>query len=137
NPHQAAALYRNPASSGPTLVSAKQLHGKQLSYNNINDGAAALELVKAFRLLAPDHFGACVIKHTNPCGAALARSAREAVDLAIAGDPTAAYGGILAINRPFDAAAAERLAGPDVFMELIIAPSFEEKALEMLRARWT
>ena len=137
NPHQSASLYRDPAADGATIVGARQLHGKQLSYNNINDGAAALELVKSFSQLAPEAFGACVIKHTNPCGAAIGGSLREAVDLAIAGDPMAAYGGILAVNRTFDVAAAERLAGPDVFMELIIAPAFEGRALDLLRARWT
>jgi phosphoribosylaminoimidazolecarboxamide formyltransferase / IMP cyclohydrolase len=137
NPHQAAALYRDPAISGGTLVHARQLHGKQLSYNNINDGSAAWELARAFGQLAPDRPGACVIKHTNPCGAAIASTCRQAVDLAIAGDPTAAYGGILAVNTPFDLAAAERLAGPDVFMELIIAPEFAPDALEMLRKRWS
>lgn len=140
NPHQEAALYRDPASTGPTVVNARQLHGKQLSYNNINDAAAALELPKSLRRLDPSRAGAAVIKHTNPCGAALASAGggcREAVDLAIAGDPLAAYGGILAVNTTLDTAAAERICREDVFMEVIVAPEFDPEALEMLRSRWT
>jgi phosphoribosylaminoimidazolecarboxamide formyltransferase/IMP cyclohydrolase len=142
NPHQEAAVYRDPASTGPTIVSAAQLHGKQLSYNNINDGAAALELALSLKKLDPKRTGACVIKHTNPCGAALSAgtgedACREAVDLAIAGDPLAAYGGILAVNRKLDRGAAERVCREDVFLEVIVAPDFAPDALEMLRARWT
>lgn len=137
NPHQEAALYRDPTSTGQTIVNARQLHGKQLSYNNINDAAAVLELAKVLHLLDPSRSGAAVVKHTNPCGAAMAGTLGEAVDLAIAGDPLAAYGGVLAVNRPLDAPAAERLCKADVFMEVIVAPEFEPAALEMLRARWT
>lgn len=142
NPHQEAALYRDPASTGQTVVNARQLHGKELSYNNINDAAAALELAKALRRLDPSRAGACVIKHTNPCGAAMSAgdgptACRDAVDLAIAGDPLAAYGGILAVNTTLDTPAAERICREDVFMEVIVAPEFEPAALEMLRKRWT
>jgi phosphoribosylaminoimidazolecarboxamide formyltransferase/IMP cyclohydrolase len=141
NPHQEGALYRDPASTGSTIVNARQLHGKQLSYNNINDAAAALELALALRQLDPSRTGACVIKHTNPCGAALSSgngpdACREAVDLAIAGDPLAAYGGILAVNAPIDARAADRICRDDVFMEVIVAPEYDPAALEKLRARW-
>lgn len=136
NPHQEAALYRDPASVGPTVVSARQLHGKPLSYNNINDAAAALELVKTLGRLDPGRAGAAVIKHTNPCGAALAVTTTEAADRAIAGDPLAAYGGILALNRPLDGACAERLCRNDVFLEVIVAPEFAADALELLRRRW-
>jgi phosphoribosylaminoimidazolecarboxamide formyltransferase/IMP cyclohydrolase len=140
NPHQEAALYRDPASTGPTIVNARQLHGKELSYNNINDAAAALELVKALARLAPDHAGACVIKHTNPCGASLVpggAAATQAVDLAIAGDPVAAYGGILALNTNVDLPAAQRMTQKDMFLEVVVAPGFDQAALEVLRARWT
>jgi phosphoribosylaminoimidazolecarboxamide formyltransferase / IMP cyclohydrolase len=156
NPHQTAALYRDPASTGQSIVAAVvgggQLHGKQLSYNNINDAAAALEVVKALNHLGslrtpspvhspgdetPAPIGACIVKHTNPCGAAMGATALQAVELAIAGDPLAAYGGILAINGPLDAAAAERLCQKDVFMEVVVAPSFDPEALEMLRQRWS
>src|SRR5262249_48220419 len=146
NMHQDAALYRDPASTGPTIVNSRQLHGKQLSYNNIGDAAAALEAVKALRKLvegpggppagsgsgthfAPGLVGACVVKHTNPCGAAIGPSPLEAVDAAIAGDPQAAYGGILAINRALDLAAATRIAREDCFFEVIVAPEFDEQAL--------
>jgi phosphoribosylaminoimidazolecarboxamide formyltransferase/IMP cyclohydrolase len=85
--------------------------------------------------------GAAIVKHTNPCGAAVAGprpgSCLRAVDLAIAGDPLAAYGGILAVNAPLDGSAAERICGKDIFLEVIVAPAFEPGALEMLRARWT
>lgn len=165
NPHQAAALYRDPSSTGPTIVNAQQLHGKPLSFNNINDAAAALEVVKALRkltdsnvasiigatygdpaaaaplsrarLLDPGHIGACVVKHTNPCGAAVAPSALLAVDAAIAGDPQAAYGGILAVNTMIDTATAERIASADNFFEVIVAPGYDAGALEILRKRWT
>ncbi len=136
NPHQDAALYRDPSSTGPTIVNADQLHGKRLSYNNINDASSALEVVKALRRHDGSKVGACVIKHTNPCGAAAAGDARAAVDAALAGDTVAAYGGILAVNRELDEAAAERLMREDVFLEVIVAPTFEARALEMLRARW-
>lgn len=142
NPHQEAALYRDPASTGPTVVNSRQLHGKQLSYNNINDAAAALELVKAIKRLDASGVGAAVIKHTNPCGAALVPSSgpgsvAQAVDLAIAGDPVAAYGGILAVNAPVDAAAAERMTRQDMFLEVVVAPDYSPEALEILRKRWT
>lgn len=146
NPHQSAALYRDPSSKGPTIVravaglgGAAQLHGKELSYNNINDAAAALEVAKMLARIPAGQTaaGACIVKHTNPCGAAIAPTARSAVDKAIAGDPLAAYGGILALNVPLDAAAADRLCQKDVFMEVIAAPAYEDAALEMLRARWS
>jgi phosphoribosylaminoimidazolecarboxamide formyltransferase/IMP cyclohydrolase len=136
NPHQMAALYRDPAVQGQSVVTAKQLHGKQLSSNNINDSAAALEVVRALAALDVRRAGACVIKHANPCGAALAGSPREAVELAIAGDPLAAFGCILAVSRRFDVATAERVCGKDMFMEVVVAPEYEPAALEMLRSRW-
>lgn len=138
NPHQSAALYRDPASTGPTVVNAEQLHGKKLSYNNLLDAAAALELVKALRKMHGPlpRASACVVKHTNPCGAASADSPALAVAAAIAGDPAAAYGGILALDRPIDTPAAERIATPDRFFEVLIAPDYEPPALDILRDRW-
>ncbi|TVQ64147.1 MAG: bifunctional phosphoribosylaminoimidazolecarboxamide formyltransferase/IMP cyclohydrolase PurH [Phycisphaerales bacterium] len=135
NPHQDASLYRDPSSTGPTIVNAQMLHGKRLSYNNILDASSALELVKDLRRLDPDRVGAAVIKHTNPCGAASAATALEAVDLALRGDTIAAYGGILAINRVLDDAAAQRLCAEGVYLEVIAAPDYEEAALERLRAK--
>jgi phosphoribosylaminoimidazolecarboxamide formyltransferase / IMP cyclohydrolase len=136
NPHQDASLYRDPASTGPTIVNAQKLHGKDLSYNNILDASAALEMAKAMRKLDPDRIGACVVKHTNPCGAATSWSCRNAIDLAFAGDPLAAYGGILAVNRAIDEEGADRICEDGVFLEVIAAPQFEEAALAKLKARW-
>jgi phosphoribosylaminoimidazolecarboxamide formyltransferase/IMP cyclohydrolase len=137
NPHQQASLYRDPASTGQTIVSAEQLHGKELSYNNIGDGAAALEAVKALARLEPDLVGAAVIKHTTPCGMAVAPSCAGAVDAAIAGDSRAAYGGILAVNEAIDEPAAERICAEGTFFEVIVAPAHEPAALERLRSRWS
>lgn len=136
NPHQAAALYRTGQLLPGTLINAKQHHGKPLSFNNINDASAALELARALRAAAPDQHGACVLKHTNPCGAACGGSVQDAVDGAIAGDPMAAFGGILATNTMVDRRAAERITAEGTFFEVVIAPSFAPDALELLRSRW-
>ncbi len=137
NPHQPAALYKS-RSAAPTIsiADAEQLHGKELSYNNINDAVAALELCLALRRVDPTSAGACVIKHTNPCGAALAKHAADAVDMAIAGDPIAAYGGIIALNVRVDQAAAQRMALKECFFEVIVAPEFDADALALLQSRW-
>ncbi len=113
-----------------------QLHGKPLSYNNLLDASAAFELAIALAALDETAHAACVIKHTNPCGAALAASPAEAFDLAIAGDPLAAYGGIAASGSIIDTAAAERLCAPDRFFEVVIAPDYTDEALALLCARW-
>jgi len=136
NPHQLAAVYADRAHAGPSVVTAEQLHGKPLSYNNLLDAAAALELVLAMRRLGAHEPSACVVKHTNPCGAARSGSVDDAVRAAIAGDPLAAFGGILAVDTTLDARTAERVAAPDRFFEVVIAPAFEPEALETLRARW-
>lgn len=144
NPHQAAALYRAAPTHSPNpwpgIASAEQLHGKELSYNNINDAAAALELVIALNrviaMSADTSVSAAILKHTNPCGAAIAPTARDAIDQAIAGDPVAAFGGILALGDELDDDAAERLKTKEVFLEVIIAPRFSPGALDTLRARW-
>ncbi len=136
NPHQRAALYaRNNAPSG-TIIDAKQLHGKELSFNNLNDASAALETVRAMRRADPKRVSACVVKHTNPCGAATAKSAHDAIDAAIAGDPLAAFGGILATTATIDERAAERIADDATFFEVIIAPRYDKDALEILQDRW-
>ncbi len=139
NPHQAAGIYRAKGQRGDrqgSLATARKLHGKELSYNNINDAAAAVELVRQLGQIGAGRVGACVVKHMNPCGAALAATPLDAVREAIAGDPLAAYGGILAINRVIDFAAAERLCEKDVFMELIVAPAFDAAAATKLMGRW-
>lgn len=139
NPHQEAALYRDPASTGQSVVNATQLHGKQLSYNNINDAASALEAVKALARLGVVNgkAAAVVVKHTNPCGGAVASTPAAAIAQAIAGDPRAAYGGILACSKPIDRAAAEIICDEKNFLEVVVAPSFSEDALEALRSRWS
>lgn len=136
NPHQNAALYKLANSPSGTLIDAQQLHGKPLSYNNLNDASAALETVRAMARVSGVRHAACVVKHTNPCGAASADSVHSAVDRAIAGDPMAAYGGILACASAIDLAAAQRIAADGTFFEVVIAPSFESDALTLLRERW-
>ena len=136
NPHQAAALYTDPTSSEANVATAQQLHGKQLSFNNLNDASAALELVKEF-----DAPAAAVIKHTNPCGCAVGSNLTEAFERAYAGDPLAAFGGIVAFNRPVDANTATLMTGPGAggapkFLEAIIAPSYNDDALKLICDRW-
>ncbi|MFT3683916.1 MAG: bifunctional phosphoribosylaminoimidazolecarboxamide formyltransferase/IMP cyclohydrolase [Phycisphaerales bacterium] len=136
NPHQAAALYKSRCDTAPGMLSAVQHHGKELGYNNVADAAAALDLAVALSEQAGwQRIGAAVIKHANPCGAAIGATALEAIDRAVAGDPIAAFGGIIACSHPIDAAAAQRLTGKDTFLEVVIAPSFTSDALEMLKAK--
>ncbi|HZW07376.1 MAG TPA: bifunctional phosphoribosylaminoimidazolecarboxamide formyltransferase/IMP cyclohydrolase, partial [Phycisphaerales bacterium] len=136
NPHQAAALYRSRCDNAPGILTATQHHGKEMGYNNVADSAAALELAVA---LAEEggwrRVGAAVIKHANPCGAAVGGSALEAIDKAVAGDPVAAFGGIIACSHPIDEHAAQRLTGKDTFLEVVVAPSFTPAALELLKAK--
>jgi len=123
NPHQTAAFYRQANATAGTLASARQLQGKELSYNNIADTDAALECVLG--LTEP----ACVIvKHANPCGVALGESSLQAYEKAYATDPVSAFGGIIAFNRKLDAATAEAIIGRQ-FVEVIIAPEIEDDAL--------
>ncbi len=136
NPHQEAALYIDPAWFAPSAATAEQLHGKELSYNNLADAAAALELVTDLARALPDHAGAAIIKHMNPCGAAVASSPAEAFASAYRGDTLAAFGGILAVNRTIDRATASAICEGDKFLEVIIAPGYEPDALELLRRRW-
>jgi len=121
NPHQSAALYRDERLLPGSLVSYRQIQGKELSYNNIADADAAWECVKSFAEPA------CVIvKHANPCGVALGASLAEAYDKAFRTDPTSAFGGILAFNRALDAASAEAVSKQ--FAEVVIAPRVEPEA---------
>jgi phosphoribosylaminoimidazolecarboxamide formyltransferase/IMP cyclohydrolase len=126
NPHQRAALY--VSGDRPGAAHAKQLQGKELSYNNINDTNAAYELVAEF-----DTPSVAIIKHANPCGVASAKTVAEAYKLALRCDPVSAFGGIIALNRPLDAATAEEIA--KIFVEVIIAPSIEKGALEVLKKK--
>ncbi len=127
NPHQAAAVYRD-GSARPGVVTARQLQGKSLSYNNLNDTDAAYELVAEF-----DRPAVAIIKHANPCGVAEADSLVEAYKKALACDPVSAYGGILAVNRPLDAETVDAMTG--LFLEVVIAPSVEPAAGEALASR--
>ncbi|TVQ53688.1 MAG: bifunctional phosphoribosylaminoimidazolecarboxamide formyltransferase/IMP cyclohydrolase PurH [Phycisphaerales bacterium] len=136
NPHQSAAVYANPASPEPSVVNSRQLHGKPLSYNNLHDAAAALEAVQELHEVFPDQTGVAIIKHANPCGMSVAASPAAAFDLAYASDPLAAYGGILACNRPIDLATAERIIADQKFFEVIVAPDFENEAAALLGERW-
>lgn len=119
NPHQQAAFYTTDASIG--IGAASQLQGKELSYNNINDADAALQIVQEFTDPA-----AVIVKHANPCGVAFAGNLEEAYDRALASDPVSAFGGILAFNREISATLAEKIAG--MFVEAIIAPAVDKEA---------
>ena len=140
NPHQRGAFYRAAGtgahrtgaeaappghSGGPDLTTARQIAGKELSYNNIYDLDAALELVREFADTA-----AVVVKHGIPCGVAVAGTVRDAYVRARDGDPVSAFGGIVALNRPVDGAAADAIA--ETFLEAVIAPAFHEDAVAIL-----
>jgi len=130
NSHQQAALYSSEKVGEANLIDATQLNGKQLSYNNLLDLDAALNMVRGL----PDP--ACsVIKHNNPCGAGTASTLAEACEKGFAGDPVSAFGSVIGINRPIDAATAEFLAEGEFFVEAIVAPSFEEDALNILKTK--
>ncbi|MEO8376652.1 MAG: bifunctional phosphoribosylaminoimidazolecarboxamide formyltransferase/IMP cyclohydrolase [Candidatus Sumerlaeota bacterium] len=128
NPHQAAAFYRDPSVKETSLATAKQLHGKELSYNNILDAEGALEMVRDFADLAPS--AAVIVKHSNPCGIAVGNTAVEAYERARATDPDSAFGGIVALSSEVDRETAEAIN--TTFNEIIIAPSFSTDALEIL-----
>ncbi|TFE26941.1 bifunctional phosphoribosylaminoimidazolecarboxamide formyltransferase/IMP cyclohydrolase [Cohnella luojiensis] len=128
NPHQKAAFYRKPLSSAGNITSAEQLHGKELSYNNINDANAALAIVKEF-----DEPAVVAVKHMNPCGVGIGASIDEAYVKAYESDPTSIFGGIIAANRTIGAETATRLN--DLFLEIVIAPEFTPEALEILQRK--
>jgi phosphoribosylaminoimidazolecarboxamide formyltransferase/IMP cyclohydrolase len=128
NPHQQAAYYRDLQPAPGSLVTGAQLQGKELSYNNIADADAAWECVKTFDVPA------CVIvKHANPCGVAVGAHALEAYEKAFKTDPTSAFGGIIAFNRPLDGAAAQAVSKQ--FVEVLIATDFTPEALEVFKAK--
>jgi phosphoribosylaminoimidazolecarboxamide formyltransferase/IMP cyclohydrolase len=125
NPHQQAAFYVDQQAQAGSLATARQLQGKELSYNNIADSDAALECVRQFAEPA------CVIvKHANPCGVAVAQSIGEAYDKAFRTDPTSAFGGIIAFNRPLDAKTAAAIVERQ-FVEVIVAPAIDADAAEI------
>ena len=127
NPHQAAALYRDPAAA-PGLAQAEQLHGKAMSYNNYVDTDAAWQAVQDFAEPA-----VAIVKHANPCGIAVGDEVATAHRLAHACDPVSAFGGVIAVNRPVNLAMAEQVA--EIFTEVIVAPGYEDGALEVLKGR--
>jgi phosphoribosylaminoimidazolecarboxamide formyltransferase/IMP cyclohydrolase len=130
NPHQSAAFYVDPGAKEASVSTAKMLHGKTLSYNNILDLDAALEIVKDFQEPA-----AVIIKHTNPCGAGVGKDITEAYSRALLGDPVSAFGSIVAANRHIDKKMAELMAKPNTFVEAVISPSFDDDAVEILKTR--
>jgi phosphoribosylaminoimidazolecarboxamide formyltransferase/IMP cyclohydrolase len=128
NPHQQAAFYRDEKPAPGTIAAYRQLQGKELSYNNIGDSDAAWECVKTFAEPA------CVIvKHANPCGVAIAASPLDAYRKAFATDPTSAFGGIIAFNRPVDAATLEAVSAQ--FLEVLLAPAYTDDALAVIRRK--
>jgi len=131
NPHQRAAFYAEESVTNPNpggIVSAEQLHGKELSYNNVMDADAAWTAACDFS--GPT---VVVVKHTNPCGLASHDDLAEAYRRAFAGDPVSAFGGIVAVNRRFTAAIAQEIG--KTFYEIIIAPDYEDEALDLLRKK--
>lgn len=128
NPHQRAALYSNRAFVGRGLANAPQLHGKELSYNNLVDLEAAWRVAQEFKEPVT-----AIIKHTNPCGIAIGKTLVESYKTALSGDPVSSFGSVIAVNRKLDLATAEEMA--KLFVEAIIAPGFEADALERLKAK--
>lgn len=128
NPHQSAAFYREPLDVSGTLAAAKQLWGKELSFNNINDTNGALECLKEF-----DEITVVASKHANPCGVGSADNLFDAYMKAYSADPVSIYGGIVAVNAEIDKRTAEEMA--KTFLEIIIAPSYSDEALEVLKSK--
>jgi phosphoribosylaminoimidazolecarboxamide formyltransferase/IMP cyclohydrolase len=127
NSHQNAMFYKDPNCTEASLATAEQLHGKELSYNNIVDADAALEMVREFS----DSNAVAIIKHLNPCGLATGKTLAEAFNAAWEGDPVSAFGSVIAVSRKVDLQTAELLKGR--FVEILLAPDFEADALEFLR----
>ena len=125
NPHQKAAFYNRPLGSDFSIANAMQLHGKELSYNNIQDANAAIQIVKEFKQPA-----AVAVKHMNPCGVGVGTTIADAFNKAYEADPVSIFGGIIALNREVDVETAEKLSS--IFLEIIIAPSFTDEAREVL-----
>ena len=125
NPHQQAAFYKEIGCNNQGIAHARQLHGKELSFNNLVDLEAAWNIAKEF-----DKPAAVIIKHTNPCGTGLGETVAQAYQKAFDADPVSAFGGIIALNRPVDAVAAKEMSS--LFVEAIIAPAFETEALDIL-----
>ncbi len=132
NPHQKAAFYVDPQAQVASLATANLVHGKELSFNNLLDLDSALRLIRQFGGPA-----ACILKHNNPCGAAVANDLATAFQRAYDGDPVSAFGGIVGLNRPVDLATALCMSEPGRFIEAILAPGFDDDARELLTTRPT
>jgi phosphoribosylaminoimidazolecarboxamide formyltransferase / IMP cyclohydrolase len=128
NPHQTASVYFDGTDPGGTIASAKQLNGKQLSFNNYMDLESAKNMVSDF-----DEPAVAIVKHTNPCGAAIGKDIEEAYRKALACDPVSAFGSIIAVNRELDRETA--LLMKELFIEAVIAPRFSEEAMEILKKK--
>ncbi|XQY92194.1 bifunctional phosphoribosylaminoimidazolecarboxamide formyltransferase/IMP cyclohydrolase [Metabacillus sp. HB246100] len=128
NPHQNASFYQKPFVPVASLANAKQLHGKELSFNNIKDADAALQIVREFTEPA-----AVAVKHMNPCGVGVGASIVEAFARCYEADPTSIFGGIVALNHEVDGETATKLH--EIFLEIVIAPSFSQEALDILTAK--
>ena len=134
NPHQKAFLIRHSGVAEANIPNAIQHHGKQLSYINVLDADAALDVVKEWN---PEEVAVCcVVKHATPCGVGIGADVASAFGHAYAGDPLAAFGGIVAFNKAIDGAAAEAMISVDKLVEVIVAPGYETSALERLKERW-
>ena len=131
NPHQQAAFYRDLNPAAGSLVTAVQLHGKELSFNNIADADAAWECVKSFD--ASKEAACVIVKHANPCGVAVGADALEAYSKAFQTDPTSAFGGIIALNRTLDEKAALQISKQ--FVEVLMAPDYTPEALEVFKSK--
>ncbi|GIO22807.1 bifunctional phosphoribosylaminoimidazolecarboxamide formyltransferase/IMP cyclohydrolase [Oceanobacillus sp. J11TS1] len=125
NPHQQAAFYKTSIQSSATLATANQLHGKGLSYNNIQDANAALEILREYKEPA-----AVAVKHMNPCGIGIGETLAKAFKRTYEADPVSIFGGIVACNRPVDLQTAEQLRS--IFLEIVVAPSFDKDAFDLL-----
>ena len=130
NPHQSAAFYAATGPAAQGIGQARQVQGKELSYNNYNDADAALELISEFRDGPPS---VVIVKHANPCGVASADTLAEAYAAAFACDTVSAFGGIIAVNRPLDRATAEQITS--IFTEVVVAPGADEEALALFAAK--
>ena len=128
NPHQHAAFYRDPGNITGRLADAEQLNGKELSYNNIGDASAALEMAREFQEPV-----AVAVKHANPCGIAIAENVHDAYLKAFAADPQSIFGGIVVLNREVNAVLATELK--KIFLEIVIAPSYSDEALALLKKK--
>jgi phosphoribosylaminoimidazolecarboxamide formyltransferase/IMP cyclohydrolase len=128
NPHQAAAFYREPLATNGNIATAVQIHGKELSYNNMNDADGAITIVKEF--IEPT---VVAVKHANPCGVGIGSTIREAYEKAYEADPVSIFGGVIAANRTVDADTA--LLMKEIFLDIVIAPDFTEEALDILKTK--